>query len=313
MNTLTPIQRPAWLPTQRWPFPLTALATPAGQIAVTDVGSGPALLFVHVGSWSFIWRDLLVQLSPRYRCVAFDAPGSGLSSHPKAPVSLHEAADAVSAIIDALDLHDVTVIMHDVGGPAGIAAAAQHPERICGLVAINALGWSPSGAALRGMLAVMGSAPARTSGGLLGWAARLSASAFGAGKHWSHADRAVFLAGMDRAARRNTHRYINALRQEKDFLRHVEAALQGPLASRPLLTVFGSRNDPFGFGRRWQQLFPDAEQHIIPGGNHYPMGDDPTAVAEWIHHWHTKNIAPANTATPARHITTDPTPQGGSR
>ena len=292
MNTLTPIARPDWLPFERWAFDTSVLSTPARRIAVTDVGSGPTLLFVHVGSWSFIWRDMLVDLSRQYRCVTLDAPGSGLSTQPDEPVSLQGAGDAIRAVIDALDLHGITLIMHDVGGPTGLTAASERPERIAGLVALNALGWKPVGAALRAMITVMGSAPARTSGGVTGWSARLSASSFGAGRHWDSTDRAVFLAGLDRSARRNTHRYIKALRQENDLLCRVEAALHDEFAGLPLLTVFGSRNDPFGFGKRWKQLFPHAEQHIIAGGNHYPMGDDPHRVAEWIRHWHTTQVSP---------------------
>jgi haloalkane dehalogenase len=104
----------------------------------------------------------------------------------------------------------------------------------------------------------------------------------------------VFLAGMDRSARRNIHRYLNALRQENDLLRRVETALSEDLSRLPLLTVFGSRNDPFGLAKRWKQYFPAAEQRIIPGGNHYPMGDDPGAVAEWIRRWHAEHVLPAH-------------------
>jgi len=262
-----------------------------------------------VGSWSFIWRDLLLHLGRHYRCVAFDPPGSGMSTQPPVPVSLQGAADAVGAVIDALDLREITLVIHDVGGPAGLAAAAARPDRVVGLVALNALGWPPSGAPLRLMLAVMGSAPARASGAFLGWAARLSASTFGVGRHWDRGDRAVFLAGMNRHARRNTHRYINTLRRETELLQRVHAALRDPLAGLPLLTVFGSRNDPFGFGPRWKQLFPDAEQHVIAGGNHYPMGDDPIAVANWIRTWHTKNVAQRSPAQPRND--TAATSQGG--
>jgi pimeloyl-ACP methyl ester carboxylesterase len=284
------------LTAEEWPFPTASLATPVGQIAVTDIGSGPTLLFVHVGSWSFVWRDLLLELSPHYRCITLDAPGSGLSAQPDSPVSLRGAARAVSSLIEALDLRAVTTIFHDVGGPVALAAAAEHPERIAGLVALNAIGWRPTGIALRGMLGLVGSAPARGLGGLSGWLARLSASSFGAGRHWTRSDRRVFLAGLNRPARRNIHRYLNALRRETDLLQRAEAALSGDLARLPLLTVFGSRNDPFGFGQRWKQYFPTAEQHIIRGGNHYPMGDDPEAIADWIRCWHANHVLPAHAA-----------------
>lgn len=292
MNKLTSLQRPAWLPPERWPFATSALPSPFGDIAVTDVGSGPPLLLVHVGSWSFIWRDLLLELSSHYRCITVDAPGSGLSAHPPSAVSLQGAADTVGAVIDALDLHGITLIVHDVGGPVGLAAAAERRERIAGLVVINALGWRPTGAPLRAMLAIVGSAPARASGGVTGWLAKLSGSAFGAGRHWTPADRQVFLSGLNRSARLNTHRYLEALRQENELLRRVEAALRNEMAELPLLTVFGSHNDPFGLARRWKQLYPHAEQHVVDGGNHYPMGDDPQAVAEWIDRWHTAHVAP---------------------
>jgi pimeloyl-ACP methyl ester carboxylesterase len=300
MNALMPIQRPGWLLHERWPFPTAGLATPVGRIAVTDIGSGPTLLFVHVGSWSFIWRDLLLELSPHYHCVTLDAPGSGLSSHPDSPVSLRGAAAAVRSVIDALDLRATTLIVHDIGGPVGLAAAAERADRVAGLVALNALGWRPTGIALRGMLTLVGSAPARTFGGLSGSLARLSASSFGAGRHWTRSDRRVFLAGMDRSARYNIHRYLGALRRENDVLQRAEAALRNELAGLPALTVFGSRNDPFGLAERWKQFFPAAEQRIVPGGNHYPMGDDPEAVAEWIRAWHTEHVLHANSVPPIR-------------
>jgi pimeloyl-ACP methyl ester carboxylesterase len=200
----------------------------------------------------------------------------------------------VSSVIAALDLRGITMIVHDVGGPVGLAAAAEHSERVAGLVGLNAIGWRPKGIALRGMLGLVGSAPVRSLSAVTGWLARLSASPFGAGRQWTRNDRRVFLAGLDRPARGNIHRYLRALRRENDLLRTVETALSGNLAQLPLLTVFGSRNDPFGFGKRWKQLFPAAEQHVVPGGNHYPMGDDPQAVASWIRSWHTEHVLQAH-------------------
>jgi haloalkane dehalogenase len=300
MSTITPISRPAWLARELWPFPTSALTTMSGdRIAITDVGAGPTLLFVHVGGWSFVWRDLLLELSSDYRCVTIDAPGSGLSSQPSSRVSLQLAANAISAVIDALDLRDITLVMHDVGGPVGLAAAADRPDRIAGLVGLNALGWRPSGARLRGMLAVMGSAPARETAPL-GWSAKVSSSSFGAGRHWTKKDRAVYMAGLDRSGRRNTHRYLSALRTEHDTLKRIEEALHHQLSGLPLLTVFGSRNDPFGFVPRWKQLFPHAEQHMIDGGNHYPMNDDPEKVAALIRGWHIAHIVERGANAPTQ-------------
>ena len=52
MQTLPIIERPAWLSASAWPWPtLLPLETGTGHIAVTDIGHGPTLLFVHVGTW----------------------------------------------------------------------------------------------------------------------------------------------------------------------------------------------------------------------------------------------------------------------
>ncbi len=50
--------RPAWLPEAVWPFEPLSLDVNDLRVAVHEVGKGPALLFVHTGTWSLIWRDL---------------------------------------------------------------------------------------------------------------------------------------------------------------------------------------------------------------------------------------------------------------
>src|SRR5512146_334763 len=74
-----PLGRPTWLPESAWPFQTVGLGLDDSVVAVTDVGRGPVLLFVHVGTWSFIWRDLVTRLSGQFRCVCLDAPGTGRS------------------------------------------------------------------------------------------------------------------------------------------------------------------------------------------------------------------------------------------
>jgi haloalkane dehalogenase len=57
-------------------------------------------------------------------------PACGLSERSNIPVTLTDAAIAVGAVIDTLDLHDVTLVAYDLGGPAGIGAAAERTDRI---------------------------------------------------------------------------------------------------------------------------------------------------------------------------------------
>ena len=75
-HTPAELERPAWLDEDQWPFPIREVDT----VTYVDVGEGPTLLLVHVGMWSFIWRDLLHELERDFRCVVVEAPGSLLTS-----------------------------------------------------------------------------------------------------------------------------------------------------------------------------------------------------------------------------------------
>src|SRR5690348_587732 len=84
-----PLPRPAWLPKNVWPFETFGLKSGDSVLAVTDVGRGPVLLLVHTGTWSIVWRDLITRLASDFRCVCFDAPGTGRSTPlPKPAVTL---------------------------------------------------------------------------------------------------------------------------------------------------------------------------------------------------------------------------------
>lgn len=281
------IERPDWLPADVWPWPIQAVATPAGRLAVTDTGSGPVLLLAHIGSWSPIWRDLVSELSSDFRVVTFDTPGSGLSERMGwREMSLSRVAEGVAALIEALELDRFTLVAHDLAGPVGLSAVASMPERVEGLVAMNTFGWRPDSRVLRGMLRLMGSGPMRLLDVTTGLLPRVSASRFGAGRHWTPAQRRAFRRGLDAGALRTWHRYLRDAGRSADLYEQVTRVISGPLADRPLLTIFGERNDPLHFQPRWRALFPTAVQRVVPRGNHYPMGDDPRQVAAWIREWH---------------------------
>ena len=285
--------RPPWLTDSVWPFQTSALGIEGSRIAVTDVGQGPVLLFVHTGFWSFLWRDVILRLAPDFRCICFDAPGTGQSDHlPAGNISLEKASRALTAVIEALDLTDITLVFHDLGGPTGIAGAARVPDRIRGLCAVNAFAWKPSGLPFHGMLALMGSAPIREFSAWTGILTRITASAFGVGRHLDASSRKAFYAGVGRRGIRAFHSYLRDARKSPAIYEQLDRALTGPFARLPLLTVFGERNDPLGFQPRWKQLFNDARQVVVTKGNHFPMCDDPGLVAASIGEFHRDRVAP---------------------
>lgn len=287
------IPRPHWLPESVWPFNTRALEVDGATIAVTDVGQGPTLLFVHTGTWSFMWRDVMLRLSSDFRCVCLDAPGTGLSDLvPRWGVTLDAASRAVTAVIERLDLTDVTLAFHDLGGAAGLAGAARVADRIRGLAAVNTFGWKPEGRAFRGMLALMGSAFMREFDVAVGLIPFVGSSSFGAGRHLDAAGRRAYAAPLYGDRLRSFHYYLREARTNDAIFNQISAALAGPFRNLPLVTIFGEKNDPLGFQPRWKTMYADALQVVVKGGNHYPMCDDPDLVANTIRTWHHDRVAP---------------------
>ena len=284
---------PSWLPRSVWPFQTYGVEAQGATLAVSETGRGPTLLFVHVGLWSFIWRDLVAELAPDFRCILLDAPGNGLTiDDAGSTIGMERASRAVESVLDALDLEEFVLVVHDLGGPVGLGAVAHRPERVRGIIALNSFAWSPSRPALKAMLAVVGSRLLTDLDVATGVIPRITASAFGVGRHLDERARRAFLAGLGPRARRAFHSYMRDAARCESLYERVDRALRGPLAALPLLTIFGERNDPFGFQPRWKDLFPAAEQLVIAGGNHFPMCDAPDFVASSIRAWHNAHGVP---------------------
>lgn len=263
-----------------------------GPVAITDEGDGPVLVFVHAGMWSSIWRQVVRRLRDEFRCITVDFPGFGLAPDgDSAPPTLAALADTLAELVGAFDLRRYTLIAHDLGGPVGLAAAAAHPDRLEGIVLANTFAWRPQRRALRMMLRVMGSGALRRLDGATGVIPALTATRFGVGRHLDASERASFRAPF--ADRRRIERFHDLMRSALDsapLFATVESAIAGPHASQPVLTIFGERNDPFGFQQRIADRFADHEGHIVPGGHHFPMCDDPELFASLVRVWHRTRV-----------------------
>jgi haloalkane dehalogenase len=82
MTTAQPVgERPAWVDDKLFPFESRFVEPDGNVVHYVDEGSGPILLMLH-GSpvWSFVYRDVIAALRDRFRCIALDFPGFGLST-----------------------------------------------------------------------------------------------------------------------------------------------------------------------------------------------------------------------------------------
>lgn len=137
------------------PFASRACAVRGGRMQYVDEGNGAPALLVHGNpTWSYLYRAFIPPLATDHRVIAPDHLGFGLSERPaSAPYDLPWHIANLSDLVRSLDLEDITLVVHDWGGPIGIGAALELGERVRRLVVINSWAWRlPSGTKLAPLL-----------------------------------------------------------------------------------------------------------------------------------------------------------------
>lgn len=135
--------RPMWLPESLFPFESRFVTIGGQRVHYVDEGTGPMVLFVHGNpDYSMLYRHQIRALRDRYRCVALDMPGFGLSEAGTGfQFTPDEQASILEGFIRHLKLQQAILVVHDWGGPIGLRAAEQIPERFVGLVITATLAW----------------------------------------------------------------------------------------------------------------------------------------------------------------------------
>ena len=116
------------------------------EMHYVDEGSGEPVVMVHGDpTWGFLYRNFIPLLSQRYRCIVPDQMGMGKSAVPqeRSLYRLEQHRANLEALLLDLNLHDITLVLHDWGGPVGFGFATRHPERIKRLVLMNTWAFAP--------------------------------------------------------------------------------------------------------------------------------------------------------------------------
>jgi len=246
-----------------------------------DEGKGEPLLMVHGNpTWSFYWRKLVSGLSEDYRCIVPDHIGCGLSDKPgDFSYRLEDHIQNLSQLIEALDLHDITLVVHDWGGAIGFGAALKHPDRIKRLVVFNtAVFMGPVPAEIRmcrwpvvGELVIQGlNGFVRT--GLFRAIADRSRMKGGVGagylapyNTWSNRyAHLAFVRDIPIEADHPTRAVINEIDERVSELAHL-----------PAVFVWGEKDFVFttAFLHRFLEKFPDPEVRLLPDAAHFVVED----------------------------------------
>ncbi|MEO7283767.1 alpha/beta hydrolase, partial [Gelidibacter sp.] len=112
------------------------------EISYVKEGTGqPTLLFVHgLSSNSDAWSKNIAVLKNDYTCIALDLPGYGKSSKPDADYTASYFAEIIHQFIQKLELKNVVLIGHSMGGQASVKLATTYPQDIQKLILVAPAG-----------------------------------------------------------------------------------------------------------------------------------------------------------------------------
>jgi pimeloyl-ACP methyl ester carboxylesterase len=126
-----------WRAHQRW-------VTVGGRpVNVVELGSGPAVVFVHglSGSWQN-WLEQLPVFARDHRVIALDLPGFGASPMPAQRISIPGYGRLVAALLDELGIDHAAIVGNSMGGLIGAEMAIAFPSRVERLTLVSAAGLS---------------------------------------------------------------------------------------------------------------------------------------------------------------------------
>lgn len=257
-----------------------------------DEGAGDPVVMVHGNpTWSFYYRRLIHALSPRYRAIAPDHIGCGLSEKP----SRHEYDYTLSRrvadferFLDHLGIREnITLVLHDWGGMIGMAWAVRHPKRISRIVLMNtAAFFPPAGKGLPLRLRLIRNLKWFSTPAVLGFNLFAGSALYMAVKKPLSRDIksgliAPYNSWKNRIATLQFVLDIPVQKTDSAFplVQSVEDRLSS-LAHIPFLICWGAHDFVFDmdYFNEWRQRFPRAQAHLFPDAGHYVLEDAPEPI-----------------------------------
>ena len=279
-----------------YPFEPHYIAFSHGALRYHYLDEGPrtknqAVVMLHGNpTWSFYYRNIVLALRDKYRCVVPDHMGCGLSDKPQDyPYTLAQHIANLDSLLDRLELKEVTLVMHDWGGAIGMGAALRMPSRVKRLVVLNTAAFLSTRIPLRIEICkapIFGEIAVRKLNGFARGALFMAVS---------HRERltppvkAGLLAPYDNYANR-----IATLEFVRDIpmtprhpswakMQEIEAGLE-QFKDRPMLICWGMKDWCFNesFLKTWQEKFPNAEVMKLEDAGHYVLEDAHERIAPKI-------------------------------
>lgn len=283
MNTLPPRLQVLY------PFPSRFFESGEGRLHYVDEGGGEAVVMLHGNpTWSFFYRDLILGLRGRYRCLALDHLGCGLSDKPLgAGYTLGGHIERTAAWLDSLGLERIHLVLHDWGGAIGMGVARSLRGRVASITLFNTAAFPFPSIPLRiaacrlpglGTLLVRG-ANAFVEAATVTTTVHPLPEAVKEGYRFPYGswkERVAIEAFVRDIPMRSSHRSWGTLQTVADSL----ADWRG----HPVQLIWGMRDWCFhgGILSEWEARWPGVPVHRLPEAGHYLVEDAGEDVLSFV-------------------------------
>lgn len=259
-----------------------------------DEGNGEPLVLVHGDpTWAYLYRDFIRSLSQGYRCVVPDHMGMGKSDVPKSPYPyrLQHHIDNFESLLSSLGLTDITLVLHDWGGPVGLGFAIRHAKLIKRLVLMNTWAFAPwPGGPFPKLLEIIRSEHGenfvlKRNGYLRNAILGTTYNKHKITQMVLDAYLAPYPTPESRLALLCWSRDIPMIESDPSFseMKQIEMEL-GQFNKLPILLIWGMRDPvlPPSVLNLWQNVFPKAFVYEINNASHFLQEDAPEIVTNCV-------------------------------
>jgi len=284
------MERPDWFDAERYPFDSHWQEVNGSTVHYLDEGEGPVLLMLHGNpTWSFLYRRMVPYLSDRFRCIAIDYPGFGLSTASEGyGFTPREHSDVLAGLVEALELDRFSLVMQDWGGPIGLQLALDRPDSVDALIIGNSWAWPRTDAAAQRFSSALGEG---RTGEFLVDRANVFVNVF-----LRRAMRRRPMTGPEMDMWRGpflekeTRIAVRVLPREvidsADWLTEIEGRLS-EVADKPSL-LFWADQDPVFRGaekRKWETILTNRRTHVLRHSGHFWQDDAGAEAALMLRYW----------------------------
>ncbi len=276
---------------QLYPFINKSITIDENKIHFIDEGSGEIILFCHPPvTSSFMYRNMIPILSKKFRCIALDFPGFGLSrAAPGYEYSIKSQARIIEGFINQLALGPMYLVMQEIGGHAAISVFIKNPHWLKGIILTDTIIYPVSQyPKISAMLNIVGSSIFNLVNSNFNLVIKMLTSSGVKKRKMSPEEKQAYqLMFNNKRIRRISTKMLHQLVEEKQLLSEIQRAFETTFNRRPVLLIYGSDDSlsKLGIPQRIYELMPNAEMHWIEGEEHFPHEGAPEEMSNIITQW----------------------------